>query len=52
MPPHPLTNFEIQTYYQKEPKFNGVYSRNLPEIKDGTYMTNLDECESIGNICM
>ena len=21
MPPHPLTNFEIQKYYQKEPKF-------------------------------
>ena len=45
---HPLTNFEIQTYYQKEPKFNGVYSRNLPEIKDGACMTNLGECESIG----
>ena len=25
MPTHPLTNFEIQKYYQKEPKFNGVY---------------------------
>ena len=25
---HPLTNFEIQKYCQKEPKFNGVYSRN------------------------
>ena len=50
MPPHPLTNFEIQKYYQKEPtKFNGVYSRNnLPNIKDGTYVINLDEYESIG----
>ena len=28
MPPHPLTNFEIQKYYENEPKFNGVYSRN------------------------
>ena len=28
MPPHPLTNFEIQKYYQTETKFNGVYSRN------------------------
>ena len=28
MSPHPLTNFEIQKYYIKEPKFNGVYSRN------------------------
>ena len=29
--PHPLTNLETQKYYQNEPKFNGVYSRdNLP----------------------
>ena len=28
MPPHPSTNFEIQKYYQNEPKFNDVYSRN------------------------
>ena len=28
MSPHPLTNFEIQKYYQNEPEFNGVYSRN------------------------
>ena len=28
MQPHPLTNFEIQGYYQNEPKFNGVYSRS------------------------
>ena len=45
IPPHPLTNFEIQVYYQIEPRFNGVYSRdNLPhEIKYGTYVVNLDE---------
>ena len=49
MLPHPLTNFEIQKYYQNKPKFNGVYSRkNLPKIKDGTYVINLDEYESIG----
>ena len=36
MPLHPLTNFKMQKYYQNEPKFNGVYSRNnLPKIKDG-----------------
>ena len=23
-----VDNFEIQEYYQNEPKFNGVYSRN------------------------
>ena len=49
MPTHPLINFEIQKYYQNEPKFNGVYSRNnLSEIKDGGYIINLDEYESIG----
>ena len=26
--PYPLTNFEIQKYYQNEPIINGVYSRN------------------------
>ena len=32
MPPHPLANFEIKKYYQNEPRFNGVYSRNnLPK---------------------
>ena len=49
MPRHPLTNFEIQKYYQNEPKVNVVYSRkNLSKIKDGTYIINLDKYESIG----
>ena len=42
MSPHPLTNFEIQKYYQNEPRFNGVYS------KDGAYIINLDEYSDIG----
>ena len=30
--PHPLTNFEIQKYYENEPRFYGVYFRdNLPK---------------------
>ena len=46
---HPLTNFEIQKYYQNEPRFNGVYSRdNLPKIKDGAYVINLDEYSDVG----
>ena len=50
MPPHPLTNFEIQKYYENESKFNDVYSRdNLPsKIKDGAYVINLDEYSNIG----
>ena len=48
--PHPLTNFEIQEYYQNEPRFNGVFSRdNLRNtIKNGTYVINLDEYRDIG----
>ena len=49
MSPHPLTNFEIQKYYQNDPRFNGVYSReNLPKIKDGVFVINLDEYSDIG----
>ena len=48
--PHPLTNFEIPKYYENKPKFNGVYSiDNLPnKIKDGAYVTNLDEYSDVG----
>ena len=50
MTPHPLTNSEIEAYYQNEPRFIGVYSsNNLPDkIKDGTYVINLDEYSDIG----
>ena len=49
MPLHPLTNFEIQKYYQNEPRFNGVYSRdNLPKTKDSVYIINLGEYSDIG----
>ena len=53
MLPHPLTNFEIKNYYQNEPEFNGVYSRNnLPKITDGVYVINLDQYKSIGTHCI
>ena len=50
IPLHPLTNFEIQAYYQNEPRFNGVFSRdNLNDkIKNGGYVINLDEYHDIG----
>ena len=45
---HPLTNFEIQIYYQKERKFNGVYSKyNLSERKNAACVIHLDEYKSI-----
>ena len=49
MPSHSLTNFEIQKFYQNEPRFNGFYSRdNLQKIKDGAYIVNLDQYSGIG----
>ena len=50
MPPHPLANFEMQRYYQNEPRFIGVFSiNNLPKlIKDGAYVINLDKYGDVG----
>ena len=44
MPPHHLTNIEMQKYYQSEPKFK----KYLRKITDGTYVINLDEYKSVG----
>ena len=50
VPPHPLTNFEIQKYYENEPRFNGVFSRKIfpKKIKDGAYVINLDKYADTG----
>ena len=52
--PHPLTNIEIQEYYQNKARFNGVYSSDsLPTtIKDGAYVINLDEYAYVGTHLM
>ena len=51
------SSFEIQRYFQKEPRFSYVYSgNNIPEIKDKTILRlhlkilriNLEEYKSIG----
>ena len=45
---HSLTKFKIQKYYQNEPEFYGLYSRNnWSKIKDRAYVINLDEYKSI-----
>ena len=50
MPPHPLTNFEIEKYCENEPSFNGVFSRDnmSKKIKDGAYVINLDDYADVG----
>ena len=50
IPSHPLTNFEIQKYYENKSRFNGVYSTiNLPKkIKNEAYAVNLDEHADTG----
>ena len=56
IPPHPLTNFEIQKYYQNEARFNGVYSRDKlhDKIKDGAYviLMSILILELIGLLCI
>ena len=38
----------MQKYYQNEPKFNGIYSRNtLSKIMVGAFVINVDEYTSI-----
>ena len=47
--PNPLSNFEMQKYYQNEPRFNCVYSRDILRDKknDGAYVINLNEYSNI-----
>ena len=55
IPPHPLTNFEIQVYYQNEARFNGIFSRDnlhkrssTEKINNVAYVINFDEYSDIG----
>ena len=50
MPPHPFRNFEIEKYYENEPRFNGAFSRDnmSKKIKYGAYLINLDEYADVG----
>ena len=44
VPLHPLSNIEITKYFNYNPRFNDVFSReNLPTIKDGAYAINLND---------
>ena len=41
---HILNNIKITNYFNYEPWFNSVFSRNdLPRTKDGEYFINLDD---------
>ena len=46
--PSSFSKLWIQKYYQNEPRFNGVFSRdNLAEkIKNGAYIINFDKYEN------
>ena len=44
-----MTKFEIINYFKDVKSFNGVYSRNnLPKLKNGAYLINLDHSENTG----
>ena len=39
-----LNNIKVANYFNYEPRLNGIFSRNnLPRIKDGAYVINLDD---------
>ena len=47
VPFHPLNNTEITSLFNYKPRFNDVFSRNnLPRIKDGAYIINLNNKKS------
>ena len=44
-----IMQFYITEYFNNEPRFNGVYSKdNLPRIKDETFFINLNDKQSKG----
>ena len=46
---HTLNNINITDYFNYKPRLNGVFSKNnLPRIKDGAYVINLDGKKSKG----
>ena len=46
----PLKNIEITKYFNYEPRFNGIFSKNnLPRIKDGVYAINLNDKKHKGS---
>ena len=48
IPPHFLAKLETQKYYENEPNFNNVYSRNnFPIISDEACVINLEEYQLI-----
>ena len=49
IPPHPLANFEIQKYYQNEPRMVFILEIIfLKKIKDVAYAINLDKYADVG----
>ena len=49
IPFHPLTNFEINDYFDGIKGFNRVFSRNnLPKLRNGAYVINLDHSKNTG----
>ena len=49
VPLHPLNIMQITNYFNYEPRFNGLFSRNyLPSIKNGAYVKNIYNKNSKG----
>ena len=48
VPLHPLNNIKITNYFNNEPVFNGVFSRNSLPRTDRAYVINFDDKNSKG----
>ena len=49
VPLDPLSNIEVTKYFNYQPRVNVDFSRdNLPRIKDGANVLNLDDKQSKG----
>ena len=46
IPPHPLTNFKIQVYFRKKPKFKMFIQEIIYLKNDGAYILSLNEYKS------
>ena len=47
------SKFEKQKYFENQSEFNGTYSKNnLPKIKNGAHVINLDEFKPIETHCI
>ena len=46
----PFNKLQIQKFYQNQPRFNGIYSKDIfpKKVKNEVYVTNFNEYADVG----